>query len=116
MTSGKILPGYVEVAVGAGTECVDYRVIVLAEFGGCDIAPYLDIADEAQQRVCCDPIEDPADRLDLRMIRRHPAAHQAVRSGQPVEQIHPALGEGLLDRFRGIESGRAGADDGDAKR
>ena len=81
-----------------------------------DVAPQLDVAEEAKARVGGDAVERGGDGLDLLVVGRHAVAHQSERRRQPVVQID------LDDQFTfleealgGIEPGRPGADNGDAQ-
>ncbi len=59
---------------------------------------------------------DPDHRLDLRVVGGDAAADQAEGGGEAVEEVD--LGVQVLvfeDVLGGVEAGRAGADDGDAK-
>ena len=116
VTAAKLFARNVEMAIGAGADGVDHRVVVLPQFGGADIATHFDVADEPGRTMSGDPLEHPGHRLDLGMVGGHAAADQSERRGQSVEQVDPGVGDGLLQRFRGVEARGAGTDDGDPER
>ena len=79
-----------------------------------EIAPDLDIAEKAKAGLGGDLLERPRDGFQLRVVRRDAEPHEPPGRRQPLDEVR--LGSGREQRARGIEAGRPGADDGDAKR
>ncbi len=112
--AGQLLAGDAEAPADRGAGRVEDRVVVGEEVPAGDVGAELDAAEEADRRVVEDPAQLADDALDLLVVRRHAVAHQAVRGGQPVEQVDADLGAVLADQLLGgVEPGGAGADDGD---
>ena len=81
-----------------------------------DVAADLDVAEEAEAGLLRDLLERARDGLDVRVVGRDAEAHEPPRRRQPLEQVD--LDARLVareQRARGVEAGRAGADDGDAQ-
>ena len=61
MAAGQVFAGNAEMAVGFGTDGVEHRVVVLAQFGGRDVAADLDVAQKTESGLRCDALEHPGD-------------------------------------------------------
>ncbi len=117
----QVLAGDAEAPVALAADGNDDLIVVPPEVGDGEIAPQVDVAQEAHPRIQRDALEDSNDLLDLRMIRRDAESHQPVRRRQAIEEIDPEVGSGGAaalgkQRRRGVETGRAGADDGNPER
>ena len=80
-----------------------------------DVAPHLDIAEEAEARLERDPLERPRHRLDLRVIRCNPEAYEAPRSREALDHVDLDGNVGGEQGAGGIEAGRTGSDDCDSE-
>ena len=80
-----------------------------------DVAPDLDVAEEAEAGALRDALERLRGGLQLRMIGRHAEAHEAPRSRKPLEHVHLSRRVSAEQRPGGVEARRPGADDRDAQ-
>ena len=77
----------------------------------------LDVAEEAEAVARRGLLVDADHRLDLRVVGRDAAADEAERGREAVEEVDLGVQVLALEDVLGrVEAGRAGADDGDAKR
>ena len=116
VAAGQVLAGDAELAVGLAADREDDRVVEPLEVLDLDVVADLDVAEEAEALAGRGFLVDPDHRLDLRVVGRDAAADQAEGGGEAVEEVD--LGVRVLvfeDVLGGVEAGRAGADDGDAK-
>ena len=109
MRSGTVLAGDTEALVGRGPQGVDHGVVALAQVFPGDVGAQLDAAEESKRLVARGLGVDARHRLDLRVIRRHPGANEAIRRRQRVEQVD--VKPGLQQLIGRVETGRAGSDD-----
>ena len=117
MAAGQVLAGDAELAVGLAADREDDRVVEPLEVLDLDVVADLDVAEEAEALAGGGFFVDPGHRLDLRVVGGDAAADQPEGGGEAVEEVD--LGVQILaleDVLGGVEAGRAGADDGDAKR
>jgi hypothetical protein len=114
---GQILAGDAHAPVGLGTDGVDDLMVEPLQLPVVEIDPVGDVPEEADPWVGQDLVEDAGHRLDGLVIGRDAVAHQPERGGEAVEDID---GQGDIrvpeQALGGIESGWAGADDGDPQR
>ena len=113
----EVLTGDVHPPVGLRAEGVDDRVVELGQLVVGDVAPHLDVAEEAKARTLRDPLERARDGLDLRVVGRDTEPDEAPRRRQPVEHVH--LDCRLLAREQRsgrVEARRPRADDRNTKR
>ena len=107
-----VLARNAEPAIALPADRQDDLVVVALEVGERDVAPELDVAEEADPRVERQSFEDAHDLLDLRMVGRDAVAHEPVRCRQPVDEIDRDRDLFLRDeRRRGVEARRPGPDD-----
>ena len=116
MRPGQVLAGDPEPPVDGRPGGVDDRVMarhqVLVRYVPADF----DVAVEAEALVGRGLLVDPRHRLDLRVVGRNAEAHEPERDGQALEHVDlDVLALGQQSR-RGVEAGRAGADDRDLQR
>ena len=117
MAAGQLLAGNAELAVGLAADREDDRVVEPLEVLDLDVVADLDVAEEAEALAGGGFFVDPDHRLDLRVVGGDAAADEAEGGREAVEEVD--LGVQVLafeDVLGGVEAGRAGADDGDAKR
>ncbi len=117
MRPAQVLARNPEPFVDRGTQRVDDHVVVLEQLGTAEVAAELHVPEEAEALVLGGLVIGPRDRLDLRMVRGDPRAHEPVWRRQAVVEVDRKLG--LLDgqQLAGrVEAARPGADDCDAKR
>jgi len=82
-----------------------------------DVGSDLDVPEESEVGIGGDPVVRLRDGLDLLMVRRDAAPDQAEGRGEPV--VHVDLDRKAFpfhQMSRGVEPGRAGADDRDPQR
>ena len=96
--AGQLLAGDVQRTVGLRADGVDHRVVAVGQLGGLDVIADDDVSEEPEPRIECRLLELGADRLDLRMVRRHAGAHQAPRRRQHLEHVDPHIGVVVLVR------------------
>ena len=114
---GRCSRGIAHAPVGPRADRVDDRVVVGRQVGVGQVAAHLDVAVEAELGVGGDLVVDPGDRLDLLVVGRDPAAHQAEGRRQPVVHVDLDLQVVLLlEMLGGVEARRARADDGHPQR
>jgi hypothetical protein len=99
------------VPLGAGGE--DDRVVELPKLIDLQVDADVHVPDEPDAFVLHHPVQRDDDGLDPRVVRRDAVPDQAVRGGQPVEDV-----DGRCWVFRGqdvggVDAGRSGAHDGD---
>ena len=90
--AGQILAGDVQRPVGLRADRVDHRVVAVGQLGGLHVLADHDVAEEPEPRVQRRLLELGADRLDLRMVRRHAGADQAPRRRQHLEHVDAHVG------------------------
>ena len=112
----QVLAGHAQAPVGARAHRVDDGVVVGRQVGVGHVAAELHVAVEAELRVGGDLVVDPGHRLDLLVVRGHPAAHQAEGRGQPVVHVHLDHERLALQALGGVEARRPRADDGHPQR
>ena len=117
VASGQVLAGNAELAVGLAADREDDRVVEPLEVLDLEVVADLDVAEEAEALARRGFLIDPDHRLDLRVIRGDPAADQAERRREAVEEVDLGVDViSLEDVLGGVKAGGPGADDGDAKR
>ena len=79
--AAQILAGNPEPSVSLRADRVDDGVVEAHEIGVVDVAPKLHVAEESEARLFRDPLERPRDRLQLRVIRRHPEPDKSPGRG-----------------------------------
>ena len=116
VAAGQVLARDPHAPVGAGAHRVDDAVVVGQHLVAHDVAPHLDVAEEAELGVRGDLVEDPRHRLDLLVVGRHAAAHEAEGRRQAVVDVdlHRQV-LGVQEALGGVEAGGARADDRDAQ-
>lgn len=118
----QVLAGDAEAPVALAADGNDDLIVVPPEVGDGEIAPQVDVAQEAHPRIQRDALEDPNNLLDLRMIRRDANRTSPYGVGRRwKKESNPEVGSGGAaalgkQRRRGVETGRAGADDGNPER
>ena len=109
------LPRDAEPAVGLVAGGVDDLVVVPAQLLHREVASEAHVAEEAEGGAGRRGGEDAGDGLDLLVVGRDAAAHEAVGRGQAVEHVDvDRLVGAPEERLGGVEAGRPGTDDGDA--
>ena len=107
VAAGQMLAGDAHAPVRARADGVDDRVVVGRQVRVGQVAAHLDVAVEAELGVAGDLVVDARHRLDLLVVGRHAAAHEAERRGQAVVHVdldHQVLL--LLQVLGGVEAGR----------
>ena len=105
VAAGQVLARDPHPPVGARAHRVDDRVVVRRQVGVGEVAPHLHVAVEAELGVGGDLVVDPGHRLDLLVVGRHPAAHQAEGRRQAV--VHVDLDLEVLLRPAGARRRRS---------
>src|SRR5215218_697385 len=117
--AGQVLAGDSHPPVGLGAHGIYHCVVAVGQLIMTHVATELDVAVEAELGMGRRLLVDPAHRLDVRMVRRHPAAHQSPWGRQAVVHVHLHAEIGVRLRLqqvaRSIEAGRARAYDRDAQ-
>src|SRR6266545_1970145 len=113
---GQVLAGNAKTPIGLRSERVDDGVVELGQLLVRDVAADLDVAEEAEARLRGGLLERARHRLDVRVVGRDAEANEAPRRRQPLDHVHLDLTVGCEEARCRVEPGRAGADDGDAKR
>ncbi len=112
MRPRKLLPRDAQLTILRRPDRIQHRVIRRGQLLMGDVHAHLHVAVEAKALLGRRLLIHPRDRLDLRMVRRHPVAHQPPRRGQLVEHVdldHALLvGQQLPGR---VEARRSRADD-----
>lgn len=103
-TAGQFLTRDPQRPVRLGAHRVDDPVVALRKLVGQHMLTDGDVAEEAEPRILGDLVELRADRLDLRMVRRHPGAHQAERRRQHLEHVDAHVDAGFQEGGGGEES------------
>jgi hypothetical protein len=85
-------------------------VIALQQLFAGDVGAQLDAAEEAEVGMLRGLVVHARDGLDLRMVRGHPGAHEAIGRREGVEEVH--FEAGLQQLVGGVEARGARADDG----
>ena len=85
--AGQVLAGDAHAPVGLGADRVDHRVVAGEQVLVGDVGAVLDVAEEAELGVGRGLLVDAADRLDVGVVGRDAAAHEAPRGGQPVVDV-----------------------------
>ena len=117
VAAGQVLAGDPERAVGLAADREDDRVVEPFQLLDLDVVADLHVAEEAEALARRGFFVDAGHRLDLRMVRRDAAADQPEGGGEAVEEVDLGVDVAVFeDVLGGVEAGRAGADDGDAKR
>jgi len=111
----QVLPGDPEPPVRRRADRVDHRVVALEQVRAVQVAAELDASEEPEALLRRRLLEDAHDRLDLRVVRSDPRAHEPERGRQAVDEVyaHGALGGEQVPG--GVEASRPCADDGDAE-
>src|SRR3954465_11705534 len=112
----ELLAGDPEPPVRLRAEGVDDRVVELDEVAVRDVAPDLDVPEEAEARLLRNPLERARNALQLGMVRRPPEPHEAPRRRQPLEHVHLEPRLSIEQRGGGVNPSRPRADDRDAQR
>ena len=111
VAAGQVLARDPHPPVGARAHRVDDRVVVRRQVGVGEVAPHLNVPVEAELGVGGDLVVDPGHRLDLLVVRGHPAAHQAEGRRQAVVHVDLDLEVVLLLQvLGGVEARGARAD------
>ena len=76
-----------------------------------EVAAELDVAQEAEARLLCDPLERAGDGLQLRMVGRDAEPDEPPRRREPLDHVHLGRRIGGQKRAGRVETSRAGADD-----
>ena len=118
MAAGEIFTRNCEPAVALTADSASDLVVVRPEIADREIPAQLDVPQEAHPRVERHAFEDPDDLLDFRVVRGDTETHEPIRGRQAIEDVDPQIGAGGATALRqqrggGVETGRAGADDGD---
>lgn len=113
--AGQLHATEVEVAVSLGAGGEDDGVVELAHFVDLDVRADLHVAEELDPVRLHHPVQRDDDLLDPRMVGCDAVPDQAVRSGQPVEDVNRDVGVVLAQDVGGIDAGGAGSDDSDAQ-
>jgi hypothetical protein len=101
----------VEVAVllGAGRE--DDGVVVAAQLVELDVHAVLDVAEQPDLRLAEHLVQGLDDALDARVVRRDAVADEAEGGGLALVEVDGHRRVRLHQHVRGVDPGRAGADD-----
>ena len=102
-------------AVGLRAVGIDHGVVVLGELLVREVAPHLDVAEEAKVRALRDLLERTRDRLDLRVVGRHTETDEPPRCRQAVEEVYLARRIVRQQLAGCIKTGRPGTDDSDTE-
>jgi hypothetical protein len=117
---GEVLAGDAHAPIGLGADRVDDRVVAGVQVVVGELRAVLDVAEEAELGVRRGLLVDAADRLDVGVVRRHSAAHQAPRRGQAVVDVDLDVQVRMrlaLEEVPGsVEARRARSHDRDAQR
>ncbi len=114
--AGKILAGNRHPPVGLGADRVDDGVVEAQQVVVAQVAPHLDVAEEAEPGPLGGLLERARDRLDLGVVGRDAEPHEPPRRRQALEEVDLDREVGGEQRPRGVEARRAGADHGDSHR
>jgi hypothetical protein len=93
--SAQVLARDAEPAVPGGAHAVDHRVVQLQQPPRTE-APraHLDVPQELDPVILEHRAQVVLQRLDLLVVGGHPVAHEPVRAGEPVKDVHPDVGHG----------------------
>jgi hypothetical protein len=84
---GQVLARDAHAPIGLRADRVDDRVVAGVQVVVGELGAVLDVAEEAKLGVRRGLLVDAADRLDVGVVGRYPAAHQAPRRGQAVVDV-----------------------------
>jgi hypothetical protein len=101
--------------VRLGPGRVDHGVVVLQQLAVGDVAADLDVAEEAAPAPDGLGVEAVLEALDLLVVGRHPAAQQAPRRRQPLEQVDLRVAAHAQERRGRERAGGSGPDDRDPR-
>ena len=87
MHAGEVFAWDPEPVVALAADGPDHRVVVAFELFDREVAADTHVAEEPEARVLRDLVVDLADRLDLLVVWRDAAAHEAERRGQSLEHV-----------------------------
>ncbi|MDF2825904.1 MAG: hypothetical protein K0R68_3312 [Mycobacterium sp.] len=113
VATGQVDARDVEGTISAGAGGEDHRVVVAAQIGELDIGAVVHVADESDLVAREHAAQRFDDLLDAGMVRCDAVAHQTIRSGQPVEDVHRGGLVLLGQDVGGIDARRTCADDCD---
>ncbi len=118
--AGQVLAGDAHAAVGLGADRVEDGVIAGQQVRVGDVRAVVDVAVEAELGMGGGLLVDAADGLDVGVVGRDAAAHEAPGGGKTVVDVDLHLEVGMrpaLQQVTGrVEARRARSDDGHAKR
>ena len=108
----QILAGNAEPAIDHHAGGDDHRVIGLDDLVPRQVAADLDVSCKPQVGLGEQPVELADHGLGALVVGRDTRPHQAERRRQAVDDVDAKVGTAAQQTVRGIEAGRAGADDG----
>src|SRR3990172_3500721 len=110
VTPRQVLAGDIEGVIGLGNDGDDQHIVPVAQFRDRDVLAKPNMTEEAEAWLRGNPVEDPGDRLDLRVVGGDAAADQAEWGREAVEQVDADPASSFLQRLGGVETGRARSD------
>ena len=99
MHSGSVLSRNPKLPIAAAANGGQHCVVVVQQVLPAHVLSKFDIAEKTEALVAGNALVNLGYRLDLLVIRSHPAAHQAIRGRKPLEHIAPQGPGILLEQF-----------------
>ena len=112
----EILAGNPELPIGLRTDRVDHGVVQPREFVVVQVAPDLDVSEEAEAGLRGDALESARDRLELRVVGRNAEADEPPRRREALDHVDLDGNIRVEERAGGVEARRSRADYGEAER
>ena len=102
----EVLAGNAEAPVRLRPDRVDHGVVYPREVLSRDVAPHLDVPEEAKARPLGDLLERARDSLDVLVVRRDAEPDEPPGRGKPLDHVHLGRSVGGQQSAGGVEPGR----------